>query len=41
VENQESRKPESRRLDILLDGRNKDEMQKAVVEGFKKIGVQW
>jgi len=28
-------------MDILLDGRSKAEMQNAVVEGFKKIGVQW
>jgi len=28
-------------VDILLDGRDKDAMQKAVVEGFKKIGVRW
>ena len=28
-------------MEILLDGRNNEEMQKAVVEGFRKIGVQW
>jgi hypothetical protein len=28
-------------IQILLDGRDNAEMQKAVVEGFKKIGVQW
>jgi hypothetical protein len=28
-------------VDILLDGRDKDAMQKAVVEGYKKIGVRW
>lgn len=28
-------------LDLLFDGRSKDAMQQAVVEGFKKIGVQW
>lgn len=28
-------------MDILLDGRSKEEMQKAVAEGFKKIGVPW
>jgi len=28
-------------MEILLDGRTKEEMQKAVVEGFKKIGIHW
>ncbi|MEQ1858741.1 MAG: hypothetical protein ABMA13_02265 [Chthoniobacteraceae bacterium] len=28
-------------LEILLDGRDKDAMQKAVVDGYKKIGVRW
>ena len=28
-------------LDILLDGRNAAEIQKAVEDGYKKIGVRW
>ena len=28
-------------LDILLEGRGKDEMQNAVVDGFKKNGIRW
>jgi hypothetical protein len=28
-------------MEILLDGRTKEEMQKAVVEGFKRIGIHW
>jgi hypothetical protein len=28
-------------MDVLLDGRGSEDMQKAVVDGFKKIGVQW
>lgn len=28
-------------LNILLDGRDKDKMQKDLVDGFKKIGVRW
>lgn len=28
-------------LSILLDGRSADEMTKAVIDGYKKIGVRW
>jgi hypothetical protein len=28
-------------LPILLDGRNELQMQAAVEEGFKKIGLRW
>jgi hypothetical protein len=28
-------------LSIQLDGRDKDKLQKDVVDGFKKIGVRW
>jgi hypothetical protein len=28
-------------ISILLDGRDADQIQKAVVEGYKKIGVKW
>ncbi len=28
-------------IGILLDGRSIDEMQKAVIDGYKKIGVRW
>ena len=28
-------------LDLLLEGRGKDQIQNAVVEGFKKIGIKW
>ncbi len=28
-------------ISILLDGRDKEQMQKAVIDGYKKIGVRW
>lgn len=28
-------------LDVLLDGRSPDQLQKDVVDGFRKIGVRW